>query len=296
MKRQISLPPETVGQRLDLALTAATGLSRSQLQRQLKQGLVCVNGAVAGAKYAVVGGEAVTIEEVAPAAVPAVPHLPILYEDDDVLVVDKPAGLIVHTSESGRSEPTVAAFAHAQGVQDEDSVRPGIVHRLDKDTSGAMVIAKNPKAKAELQRQFRARSVRKTYTALVRGHLQEAEAIMNLPIGRNRKRPVERAVIPGGRPAVTHYRVISTYPGASLVEVDLQTGRTHQIRVHFSHIGHPIIGDRLYGSKGAVPELPRQFLHAASLAFQSPSGRAVRVTSPLPPDLRHYLASLDGGV
>jgi len=296
MTRQISLPPGAAGDRLDVVLTGGMDISRSQVQKLLKAGRVRIGGAVVDAKYTVRGGENVVIEEAAAVATPVVPDLPILYEDDDVMVVDKPAGLIVHTSESGKSEPTVAAFARAHGVIDDDSLRPGIVHRLDKDTSGAMVIAKNPAAKEELQRQFRSRSVRKTYTALVRGRLQEPEAIVNLPIGRNRKRPVERAVIAGGRAAVTHYRVVATYPGASLLDIDLQTGRTHQIRVHFSHIGHPVIGDNLYGAKAAVPGLARQFLHASALAFTSPSGTAVEVTSPLPADLQTYLDSLSGGV
>ena len=296
MKRPIRLAPTAAGQRLDVALTAATGTSRSQVQKRLHEGVVRINDQVVDAKYTVVGGETVIIEEPAAVVVPPAPKLPILYEDDDVLVVDKPAGLIVHMSESGRSEPTVAAFALAHGVKDDDPTRPGIVHRLDKDTSGAMVIAKHPEAKAELQRQFRNRSVKKTYTALVRGRLTEAEAVINLPIGRDRKRPVKRAVVPGSRAAVTHYRVVATYPGASLVEIDLQTGRTHQIRVHFSHIGHPVIGDQLYGNAPMVPGLPRQFLHASALAFTSPSGQEVRVTSPLPSDLRRYLDSLDGDV
>ena len=296
MKPQIRLSAAAAGQRLDVALAAATATSRSQIQKLLKTGRVRVNGVVVDAKYTVQGDETAFIEAVADVPTPIVPNLPILYEDDDVLVVDKPAGLIVHTSESGRSEPTVAAFAHAHGVKDDDGLRPGIVHRLDKDTSGAMVIAKHPAAKAELQRQFRSRSVRKTYTALVRGRMQEPEAIVNLPIGRNRTRPVERAVIAGGRAAVTHYKVVATYPGASLLEIDLQTGRTHQIRVHFSHIGHPVLGDHLYGSKTAVLGLPRQFLHASKLAFTAPSGQAVEVTSPLPSDLQSYLDSLDRGV
>jgi len=296
MTRTVSLPPEAAGERLDVVLTGVLGISRSQVQKLLKAGRVQIDGGIVDAKYTLGGGEEVAIASATVVATPAVPDVPILYEDDDVMVVDKPAGLIVHTSESGKAEPTVAAFGRAHGVVDEDQLRPGIVHRLDKDTSGVMVIAKNLAAKKELQRQFRSRSVRKTYTALVRGRLKESEAIVNLPIGRNRKRPVERAVIAGGRTAVTHYRVVATYPGASLLDIDLQTGRTHQIRVHFSHIGHPVIGDNLYGSKTAVPGLARQFLHASKLAFTSPNGTAVEVSSPLPADLQTYLNKLGGGV
>jgi 23S rRNA pseudouridine1911/1915/1917 synthase len=178
-------------------------------------------------------------------------------------------------------------------VVDADSERPGIVHRLDKDTSGLLVLAKNPTAKAFLQDQFKQRTIAKTYLALVRGRLSEPEAVIRLPIGRNRNQPVKRAVVPGARPAETAYRVIREYPGATLVEVTLHTGRTHQIRVHFSHLGHPVLGDTMYGERQRSVGLGRQFLHAARLGFTAPSGRAVEVESPLPADLAAFLERLD---
>jgi 23S rRNA pseudouridine1911/1915/1917 synthase len=296
MKRRLHLPTDAAGQRLDVVLAAITGLSRSQLQKRLREGLVAVDGVVVNSKYTPRGGEMVALLELPATATPVVPKLPILYEDDDVLVIDKPAGLLVHASESGKLQPTVAAFARAHGVRDNDAARPGIVHRLDRDTSGVMVLAKTLAAKADLQRQFKNRRVGKTYIALVRGHLSQAEAIINLPIGRDRTRPLRRAVVPGGRLATTQYRVVAEYPGATLVEIDLHTGRTHQIRVHFSHIGHPILGDALYGDTVPTPGLPRQFLHASQLALQLPSGRPMSFRSPLPLDLQIYLDSLNNTV
>ncbi|HUC20882.1 MAG TPA: RluA family pseudouridine synthase [Candidatus Polarisedimenticolaceae bacterium] len=218
--------------------------------------------------------------------------LTVLYEDEDVLAIDKPAGLVVHNAETATVQPTVADFARERGVVDTDDERPGIVHRLDKDTSGVMLISKHMEAKAFLQRQFKQRGVEKTYIALLRGRLREPHAIIRLPIGRHRKQPVKRAVIPGGREAVTEYWVRETYPGASLVEIRLHTGRTHQIRVHFSHLGNPVIGDTFYGEKQRPAGLTRQFLHAAKISLELPSGKRVTVESPLPPELESFLQNL----
>jgi 23S rRNA pseudouridine1911/1915/1917 synthase len=294
---QVALEATAKGQRLDVAVAAASGISRNQIHHCIKSGLVAIDGqTVINVKQEVQGGEVVTISEPTAQAAAAVPELTILYEDDDVLVIDKPAGLVVHASESGRIQPTVAAFAHARGVEDKDTVRPGIVHRLDKDTSGVMIIAKNEVAKEFLQRQFRKRSVDKHYLALVRGRMTEAEAEIRLPVGRDRRAPVKRAVVPGAREAITAYRVAHEYPGASLVEIGLKTGRTHQIRVHFSHLGHPVVGDTLYGEAKGPAGLSRQFLHASSLSIELPSGQRISVVSPLPPELKQYLQHLGSAV
>ena len=292
MIKQFIVPEELAGKRLDIAVTEMGGISRSQVQKLIRAGAIRLDGATVDAKQAAKVGDTIELNLADDGPALPAPEIPILYEDADVLVVDKPAGLVVHLTESRRPQPTVAAFAAAHGVVDEDAERPGIVHRLDKDTSGAMVIAKNPAAKAELQRQFKQRTIGKTYVALVRGRLSEAEAIIRLPIGRHHRLPVKRAVLPGGREAVTRYRTLEVLPGATLVEINLQTGRTHQIRVHFSHIGHPVIGDVVYGDAKRPPGLARQFLHAAKLEFIAPSGKPVTVESPLPPDLDAFLRSL----
>jgi 23S rRNA pseudouridine1911/1915/1917 synthase len=291
--RQVVIPAEAAGQRLDTVLAGLLGVTRSQLQKSLVAGLVTLDGVPVMARQTAIGGARVTVAIAPVEAEPTVPELPILYEDDDVMVVDKPAGLVVHASESGRVQPTVAAFAAAHGVIDSDTERPGIVHRLDKDTSGLLVLAKNPAAKADLQRQFKARTVAKTYLALVRGRLTESEAVIRLPIGRSRSQPMKRAVVPGMRASETAYKVVREYPGATLVQVELHTGRTHQIRVHFSHLGHPVMGDTLYGDRQRPTELHRQFLHAAKLGFRTPSGRQVQVESPLPADLEAFLTHLE---
>lgn len=292
MSRKLEISAAAEGQRLDLALAQETGDARNQILKLIKSGSVRVNGVSAIAKQQVKAGDRVEIDAPDEEAASAPPDLEILYDDDDVLVINKPAGLAVHLSESGNPQPTVADFAADQGVEDDDEERPGIVHRLDKDTSGVMVLAKNLLAKAFLQEQFKSRQVKKTYLALVQGRLPQGEAEIRLPIGRSRKAPIKRAVVPGGRESTTHYKVICEFAGATLVEIDLQTGRTHQIRVHFGHIGHPVVGDTLYGDDKPPRTLHRQFLHAKELQFTTPSGKNVKISSPIPEELQDYLDSL----
>ncbi|TAK89663.1 RluA family pseudouridine synthase [Patescibacteria group bacterium] len=290
MSQAQRIPESAAGQRLDVALSQLLGQTRSQVQRMLKEQRVKVDSELRPAKWQVEGGEQITVTQPEPQVGFEAPDLTILYEDDDVMAIDKPAGLVVHDTETGRMQPTVAAFAAAQGVEDDDDDRQGIVHRLDKDTSGVMLLAKNPKAKAYLQQQFRERKVDKRYIALVRGRLNEDEATIKLPIGRNRTTPIKRAVLPHGRQAVTHYQVLERLAGACLVSIGLETGRTHQIRVHFAHLGHPVVGDTLYGEP--TPGLNRQFLHAEQIEFVAPSGKTVKVSSPLPQELSDYLDAL----
>ena len=286
------LPPEAAGQRFDVALAAASGRTRSALAKLFKAGSVLVDGHQVSAKQVVQGGEMVEVtDRLAHSSDMAEPDLTILFQNDDLIAVDKPAGLVVHLSETGRPQPTIAAFAAAQGVEDDDGDRPGIVHRLDKDTSGVLLIAKHPGSKRWLQQAFRDRQVKKTYQALVRGRLQPLEATIDLPIGRSRKQPTKRAVVPGARRAVTHYRTTKLLDGYSLVDVDLETGRTHQIRVHLAHLGHPVAGDSYYGGP-KIPGLSRQFLHASRIELRLPEGEQLVVDSPLPPELQGVLNDL----
>jgi 23S rRNA pseudouridine1911/1915/1917 synthase len=294
---KFTVEPQDAGRRLDTVVSRLLGQTRSQVAKLLRSGAVELEGKPARASQQVNDGQQITVRlannsETKPAVVP---KLEILYEDDDLLVVDKPAGLVVHATESKRPQPTVADFASEQGVIDPGSERPGIVHRLDKDTSGVLVLAKNPKSKKYLQQLFASRKVKKNYLAVVRGRLKPAEAVIELPLGRSRSQPTKRAVVPGGRASTTHYRVLEEKQGASFVEVDLQTGRTHQIRAHFAHLGHPVVGDGFYG--GHRPGDPgRQFLHARSIEFTGPHGQSVKVESPLPSDLASWLKQSSDGV
>lgn len=217
--------------------------------------------------------------------------LPVVYEDSDILVTDKPAGLLSHRVTALREEPSVADFVRKK-VKDDDQLRPGLVHRLDKDTSGLMVIAKHPAAKAYMKGLFQKGEVQKTYLALVEGALEPVEAIIRLPLAASRDHE-KRVVKKDGKPAVTHYKVIQNLPGFTLVEVKPETGRTHQIRVHLAHLHRPVAGDVLYGSKNRPLGLRRQFLHAAGLSFTAPSGEHLELKSELPEDLRGFLSHLE---
>jgi 23S rRNA pseudouridine1911/1915/1917 synthase len=217
--------------------------------------------------------------------------LAIVHEDAELLVIDKPAGLVVHPG-SGNWSGTMlnALLHHAPGIG--NLPRAGIVHRLDKDTSGLLVVAKTEAAQAALVRQLQARSVKRTYLALVRGKLSARQGTIDAPVGRHPVQRTRMAVVAGGKPAVTHYRVRRRFPAHTLLECDLETGRTHQIRVHLASIGHPLEGDPVYGGK-ARGALARQALHAWKLAFVHPgSGKPVRFESPPPADFEALLEAL----
>jgi 23S rRNA pseudouridine1911/1915/1917 synthase len=212
--------------------------------------------------------------------------LPILYEDDDCVVVNKPAGVLTHVQGIFSPEATVASFLRSRTKEIEGS-RAGIVHRLDRPTSGVIIGAKNPRAMSFLQKQFADRSVRKTYIAIVAGELKEPEAIIDMPIERNPKAPATFRVGPNGKSAVTRYKVLQANTKYSLVELKPQTGRTHQLRVHMAHIGHPIVGDSVYaGAKHG----DRLYLHAHSLTLQIPDGEEKTFTAPLPPEFEEFMA------
>jgi len=309
-------------ERLDKFVAARLrDLSRSSAQRLIEDGLITVNGARSNAARKVGQGDVIVvcIPPPAPATVEAQPiPLSIVYEDADLIVIDKPAGLVVHPA-AGHARGTLvnAMLAHAPdlaGVGGE--MRPGIVHRLDKDTSGLIVVAKNDPAHRELQRQFKARSVQKVYLALLAGRLESGEGLIDAPIARNRIHRQRMAVAFHGRPSRTRYKVIqrlaagseatagsptrlprrakaSSPPEYTLVEAYPETGRTHQIRVHFAWLGHPLVGDRVYSrTKPALP-IERHFLHASRLTLRLPSTGQERIfESPLPDDLARVLKSL----
>ena len=290
--------------RVDRYVADATGLSRSYVQKLISDGRLTSDGSALRANAVVAAGTELRLEIPEPTALdlsPA-PEIPthVVYQDDDFLIVDKPAGLVVHPA-PGHADGTLvnALLAHGEGsawggiagVQ-----RPGIVHRLDRDTSGLLMVARNDRAQASLMAQLKARRVKKTYLALVHGSVSAAVGRIEAPIGRDPKHRTRMAVVPGGRPSVTGYRVRERFAGWTLVELDLVTGRTHQIRVHLEAIGHPVAGDPIYGtgtSRRGPTGLGRLFLHAWRLELTAPSdGRLIRASAPLPIELERVLAVL----
>ena len=255
-------------------------LSRTQAQRLIGEGRVTVNGIPAKASLKVFAGDRIVLNLPAPEASRLAPEaipVKIVYEDDDLLVIDKPAGLTVHPAPGHPAHTLVnAILSHLPELPETgDRLRPGIVHRLDKDTSGLIIVAKNARAHLDLSDQFKERSVSKVYLALVEGRLEPRDGVIEAPIGRDRSHRERMAVVDEehGRAARTGYHVLRYVDGYSLLEVRPETGRTHQIRVHLAAIGHPVAGDRVYGAK-ASSHFPRQFLHAHRLAFNLPSERA----------------------
>jgi 23S rRNA pseudouridine1911/1915/1917 synthase len=275
-------------------------LSRGTVQTLIESGRVLVDGQQRKPKFRMTPGEVVSvdipppqIDEILPDPIP----LAVVYEDPDVIVVNKPAGMVVHPA-PGHPRGTLAnaLLAHAPGISVGGSQRAGIVHRLDKDTSGLIVAAKTDRGRTALISQWEDRSVAKTYLALVVGSVADEEATIDAPIGRDPKNRQRMAVLRPGRPAVTRFHVVERFPNVTLLKVSIETGRTHQIRVHLAFIGHPIVGDPLYGKphpKG--PRLDRQFLHASELAFQLPGGAALRLEASLPDDLAAVLEQLRAG-
>jgi len=296
----VELRPERadLGKRLDRYVAdQLPDLSRGTVQVLIESGRVRVDGQQRKPKFRMTPGEVVSVEipppeidEILPDPIP----LTIVYEDADVIVVDKPAGMVVHPA-PGHPRGTLAnaLLAHVPGISVGGSQRPGIVHRLDKDTSGLIVAAKTDRGRTTLVSQWEDRTVEKTYLALVAGSVADEEATIDAPIGRDPKNRQRMAVLRSGRPAVTRFHVVERFPDATLLELSIETGRTHQIRVHLAFIGHPIIGDQVYGRPRAMhPQLDRQFLHASALAFQLPSGARLRLKAPLPDDLQAVLEQL----
>lgn len=296
-ERILHLTVAQSGQRLDRFLAEhVSDLSRSQLQRLIRESRVRVDGADAKPSLKLEAGQRVSLE-MPPAAAPVLAaeriDVPIIYEDADVVVVDKPVGMVAHPGHGVSSGTLVNALLarYPEMRAFEDSLRPGIVHRLDKDTSGVMVVAKNHVALQNLQRQFAARRVKKIYWALVHGTLQTQRGLIEASIGRSRRDPTHMAIAgKAERSARTAFKVLEPFERYTLVEAQPLTGRTHQIRLHFAGLNHPIVGDQAYGKRGESLGLRRQFLHARSLRFVLPStGMEREFSSELPPDLQRVL-------
>jgi len=297
-ERTVAVPDGLDGERLDAALARMFGLSRSRAAELIGDGMVLLDGRPAAKSDRVLAGEPLQLT-LPPPRQPEPPQpvegLVVLYEDDDIVVVDKPRGVAAHPT-PGWTGPTVVGGLLAAGhtvATGGAAERQGIVHRLDANTTGVMVVAKSERAYRALKRAFRERRVDKRYHALVQGHPDPLHGTVDAPIGRHPSGDGRFAVVSDGRPSVTHYDTLEAFRAASLVAVDLETGRTHQIRVHMAAIRHPCVGDLLYGADPVLAArlgLSRQWLHAVSLAFDHPAdGRRVSFTSPYPPDLARAL-------
>ena len=288
---------ENAGQRVDAWLAAnLEDVTRSAAQRLLEEGRVTCGGKALAKNYKLNGTETVEVCLPDPEPVDVLPQdipLDVVYEDADVIVVNKPKGLVVHPAPGHPDGTLVNALLHhcgdsLSGIGGE--LRPGIVHRIDRDTSGLIIAAKNDSAHQKLAAQLQDHTLSRIYHCIVTGNLREDSGTVNAPIGRH---PVDRkkmAVVANGRPAVTHWTVLERFPGFTYVECRLETGRTHQIRVHMAHIGHPILGDTVYGNKKPVPGLQGQCLHAVGLRFLHPrTGEMVELSCGLPEEFRTQL-------
>ncbi len=300
------VPEALDGERIDRAVALLTGRSRSEVAVLVAEGAVMVDGQVAHTRAHRLHAGAVVLVDLAelpergvqaPVADPDV-ELVVVHQDDDVIVIDKPPGLVVHPG-AGQGSGTLAAGVLARFPEVAvvgDPLRPGIVHRLDKDTSGLLVVARSPRAYDSLVAQLARHTVTRVYLALVWGHPEPPTGVIDAPIGRDRGDPTRMAVRTDGREARTHFEVLDTFADpapVALVECRLETGRTHQIRVHLAAIGHPVVGDDRYGGARARLVAPRVFLHARQLAFSHPGlGHEVTYESPLPVDLAEVVAPL----
>lgn len=301
--RYLPVPDALVGQRADVALARMLGLSRSKAADIVAAGGVSVNGVVLGKSDLLADGViAVDLpNERAAVAEPLIPGgLVAVYEDEDIIVIDKPVGVAAHPS-PGWEGPTVTGALASAGITLAPvgaAERQGIVHRLDVGTSGLMVVAKTAPAYSALKHAFKERTVEKVYHAIAQGHVEPMQGTIDAPIGRHPTADYKFAVVEGGRDSITHYKVLEMFPGATLVEVHLETGRTHQIRVHMAAIKHPLAGDITYGGDPVMAQrlgLKRQWLHAKELAFEHPTRRGeVRVTTEYPDDLAYALGKLRG--
>ena len=302
--RTVRVPDGTAG-RIDRFVADATGLSRSHVQKLISDGRLTVDGMPVRANALVSVGSEVRLDVPTPRELDLAPapdiELRIVYEDDDLLIVDKPAGLVVHPSPGHHDGGTLvnALLARAGGAEYggiAGVARPGIVHRLDRDTSGLLMVAKHDGAQQSLMAQLKARRVRKTYLALVAGNVAAAVGRIEAPIGRDPKHRTRMAVVADGRASTTGYRVRERFDGWTLLELDLVTGRTHQIRVHLDGIGHPVAGDPVYGtgtSRRGPDGLGRLFLHAWRLELTAPGdGHLIRATAELPDELEAVLDAL----
>lgn len=295
----INVTTQTAGTRLDVVVAEVADISRSQAQQWIAEGFVTVGGKTVAKKYPVAEGDWVVITppEAKPLELEAenIP-LDIRYEDDDLLVVNKPKGMVVHPAAGHASGTLVNALLYHCGTSlsgINGVLRPGIVHRIDKDTSGLLMVAKNDMAHNGLAEQIKEHSFLRRYETIVTGHLRDAEGTVNAPIGRNPNNRLKMAVTPhNSKHALSHYRVLESFDGYDHVEVTLETGRTHQIRVHMAYLGHPVAGDTLYGGR-AIADFEGQCLHAKKLGFVHPrTGEELVFDSELPPYFEMFLHSL----
>ena len=292
---------EESGKRLDAYITSIDSeITRTAAQRLIEQGNILVNGEKKKTAYKVSNGDIITIEKEEPKEIELkAQNIPIdiVYEDDDIIVVNKPKGMVVHPA-NGNPDGTLVNAIMAickdslSGIGGE--IRPGIVHRLDKDTSGLLIVAKNDKAHVNMSEQIKNHEVKKTYIALVRGVVKENEATIDMPIGRSTSDRKKMAVIKTGRNAVTHIKVLKRYNKYTLLQVNIETGRTHQIRVHLSYIGYPIIGDWTYSNGKNEFGVVGQCLHAKCLEFKHPiTGAEMKLEAPLPKYFEEIIQKLD---
>ena len=291
---------ESKNQRLDAFLASSLdGLTRSQATQLIESGEVAVNGRAVSKSYKLAGGEDIAVTLPEPEPVEAVPQdipLDVVYEDADVIVVNKPSGMVVHPA-PGHPDGTLvnALLYHCAGTLSGigGALRPGIVHRIDRDTSGLIIAAKNDAAHQYLSAQLADHTLARTYECIVVGKLREDRGTVDAPIARHPTDRKRMAVVAGGREAVTHWEVIARYPGYTHVRCRLETGRTHQIRVHMAYIGHPILGDTVYGAKKEVPGLTGQCLHAVGLRFLHPrTHEVVELSCPLPDEFTRMLQKI----
>jgi 23S rRNA pseudouridine1911/1915/1917 synthase len=302
--RRLVVPSGSRPVRADRVAADLSGLSRSHVQKLIAAGMLTRNGEAIRANSLVAPGTELELELPPPesgelAAASEIP-LRIIHQDEDLLIVDKPSGLVVHPATGHRDDTLVNALVAHAGPDAFGGIagvlRPGIVHRLDRDTSGLLIVARNDRAQASLMAQLKARRIKKTYLALVAGSVGAAIGRIEAPIGRDPRHRTRMAVVPDGREATTGYRVRERFDGWTLLEIDLVTGRTHQIRVHLDAIGHPVAGDPVYGtgtSRRGPSGLDRLFLHAWRLELTSPSsGRLIRAEAPLPDELEAVLEDL----
>lgn len=300
----LTATPEAAGQRLDAFLAEALPeLTRSAAQRLIAEGQVAVDGKIPAKSLKLAGGETVSVSLPEPEEAQALPEdipLDVVYEDADVIVVNKPVGMVVHPAPGHSGGTLVNALLHhcgdsLSGIGGE--LRPGIVHRIDRDTSGLIIAAKNDFAHQALSAQLQDHSLCRTYEAVVVGNLREDSGTVDAPIGRCPSDRKKMAVVrQGGRNAVTHWQVLERFPGYTYVRCRLETGRTHQIRVHMAYIGHPLYGDTVYGAKKPVPGMTGQCLHAVGLTFRHPrTGEMVELSCPLNEEFTAFLRKLRGG-
>lgn len=298
--RTLTATTESAGTRLDAFLAAQLpSLTRSAAARLIEGGFVTVDGRPAGKSVRLVGGETVSVtlpEAEEPEARPEDIPLDVVYEDGDVIVVNKPVGVVVHPAPGHPDGTLVNALLHhcagsLSGIGGQ--MRPGIVHRIDRDTSGLIIAAKNDAAHLALAAQLADHTLARTYECLSVGSFRQDSGTVDAPIGRSRSDRKKMAVVAGGRPAITHWEVLARYPGVTHLRCRLETGRTHQIRVHLAYIGHPILGDTVYGNRKPVPGLTGQCLHATGLRFLHPrTGRPVELTCPRPEEFERMLVKL----